>query len=107
MSQEFRRISPADVNTELQKVIEERLLAVLQTRQPGHCMRVGDLDTEVMLEIAANLCRQVGAAAQVHVLSRENRNGGFAPDHQQQACGIAQSSGRWRAASAAAGFCSQ
>jgi len=75
MSQDFRRVTPADVNAELQRIIEERLQAVLATRQPGHCMRVGDLDTAVMLEVARNLRQTVGTAAQVHVLAREVRNG--------------------------------
>jgi len=69
MSQEFRRVTSADVNAELQHVIEERLLAVLAEREPGHCMRVGDLDTAVMLAVARNLRQSVAAAAQVHVLS--------------------------------------
>lgn len=74
MSQDFRLITVADVNAELQRVIEERLLSVLAARHPGHCMRVGDLDTSVMLAIARDLRQKVGAAAQIHVLSREPRN---------------------------------
>lgn len=69
MSKDFRRVTPADVNAELEHIIEERLRAVLATREPGHCMRVGDLDTVVMLAVARNLRQSIGAAAQVHVLS--------------------------------------
>ena len=69
MSQDFRRVTNADVNAELQRIIVERLLAVIADRAPGHCMRVGDLDTVVMLAVARNLRQSVGAAAQVHVLS--------------------------------------
>ena len=75
MSQDFRQVKPEDVNAELQQVIQERLLALLQARQPGHCMRVGDLDTVVMLEVARKLREQVGSSAQVHVLAREVHNG--------------------------------
>ena len=74
MSQEFRRVTSADVNAELQRIIEERLLAVITQRDCGHCMRVGDLDTVVMLAVARSLRQTVGASAQVHVLSREVRN---------------------------------
>lgn len=74
MSQEFRRVTSADVNAELQRIIEERLLAVITQRDRGHCMRVGDLDTVVMLAVARSLRQTVGASAQVHVLSREVRN---------------------------------
>ncbi len=59
MSQDFRRVTSADVNAELQRIIEERLLAELATRQPGHCMRVGDLDTSVMLAVARALRQAV------------------------------------------------
>jgi len=75
MSQDFRQVKPDDVNAELQLVLQEQLLALLQTRQPGHCMRVGDLDTTVMLEVARKLREHVGASAQVHVLAREVTNG--------------------------------
>ena len=49
MSQDFRQVKPDDVNAELQLVLQEQLLVLLQTRQPGHCMRVGDLDTAVIV----------------------------------------------------------
>ena len=75
MSQDFHRVDTADVNAELQKLVEERLLAVLATRQPGHCMRVGDLDAGVMLAVARNLKQKVGASAQVHVLARASEAG--------------------------------
>ncbi|MEO6034762.1 MAG: ATP-binding protein [Verrucomicrobiota bacterium] len=74
MSQDFRRATTGDVNAELQRVIEEQLQAVLAERQPGHCMRVGDLDTAVMMEVARSLRLKVGQGAQVHVLSRDPRN---------------------------------
>jgi len=75
MSQDFRRATGADVNAELQHIIEERLKAVLAMRQPGHCMRVGDLDAAVMLEVARRLRQTVGNAAQVHMLAREVPDG--------------------------------
>lgn len=74
MSQEFRRVTAEDVNEHLRLVVEERLQEVIAGRHPGHCMRVGDLDTAVMLEVARKLRATVGAAAQIHVLSREARN---------------------------------
>ena len=75
MSQEFRRVTSEDVNEQLRLVVEERLREIIAERQPGHCMRVGDLDTAVMLEVARNLRSTLGGAAQIHVLSRESRNG--------------------------------
>jgi hypothetical protein len=69
MSQDFRRVTGNEVNAELQRILEEQLLAILAERQPGHCMRVGDLDASVMLAVARNLRQAVGTAAQIHVLS--------------------------------------
>ena len=71
MSQEFRRISSADLNDHLRVVVEERLHDIIVTRQPGHCMRVGDLDSALMMSVGRNLATALGASAQVHVLSRD------------------------------------
>jgi len=74
MSQEFRRVTADDVNEQLRLVVEERLREIIAGRHPGHCMRVGDLDTIVMLEVARKLRAGLGTTAQIHVLSRESRN---------------------------------
>ena len=60
MSQEFRRVTIEDVNEQLRIVVEERLREIIGGRHPGHCMRVGDLDTALMLEIAQNLRSVIG-----------------------------------------------
>jgi len=75
MSQDFHRVTSADVNLELQSLIEQRLFDILAERQAGHCMRVGDLDADVMLEVARSLKLRVGASAQIHVLARDPRPG--------------------------------
>lgn len=74
MSQNFRPATTADINIELQGIIGEELRAVLASRQPGHCMRVGDLDTGIMLEVARNLRQAMDTTAQVYVLSRDASN---------------------------------
>src|ERR1017187_799222 len=74
MSQEFRRITPEDVNDHLRVVIEEQLSEIILARQPGHCMRVGDLDSSVMLDVGRKLSGTFGLAAQIHVLSRQPKN---------------------------------
>src|SRR5262245_28664295 len=74
MSLEFRQVTAEDLNEQLRLVVEERLREVLTGRRPGHCMRVGDLDSEVMLQAARNLRAALGAKAQIHVLAREPRN---------------------------------
>ncbi len=74
MSQEFRRVTPQDVNESLLLVIYEQLHAVLLARQPGHCMRVGDLDTALMMDVGRKLGEAIGVAGQVHVLSDQTRS---------------------------------
>ena len=72
MSQEYRRVTSEDLNEELRLVVEDHLRGVLSARQPGHCMRVGDLDTSVMIAVAKSLRENMSNAAQIHVLSRES-----------------------------------
>ena len=60
MSQEFRRVSSEDVNEQLRLVVEEQLHKILVARQPGHCMKVGDLDTTLMLDVARKLRETLG-----------------------------------------------
>jgi len=74
MSQEFKRVTRADLDEELRQVLDERLREVLAERQPGHCMKVTDLDAEVMEAVARSVRGAAGAAAQVHVLSSEARS---------------------------------
>lgn len=69
MSQDFRRITDDDVNEQLRIIVEDSLRDLLSKRQLGHCMRVGDLDRAVMLTVARNLRNELGASAQIHVLS--------------------------------------
>lgn len=74
MSQEFRRVTTEEVNDQLRLVIEERLREVIAAHQPGHCMRVWDLDPAVMLEAARNLRAEFGSRAQVYVLAHEAKS---------------------------------
>jgi DNA phosphorothioation-dependent restriction protein DptH len=74
MSQEFLRVSSEHVNEHLRLVVEEQLHGILVARQPGHCMRVGDLDTALMLDVARKLSETLGMAAQIHVLSNQSRS---------------------------------
>ena len=74
MSQEFRRVTNDDLNEQLRVVVEERLMEVITDRQPGHCMKVSDLDKGVMESVARSMRETLGTAAQVHVLSGDTRN---------------------------------
>src|SRR2546427_296558 len=68
MSVGLRELHPHELNAELERVLMPRLATMLRTRGPGHCMRVSDLDLEVMVRLCQQLRAQV-PGVQVYVLS--------------------------------------
>jgi DNA phosphorothioation-dependent restriction protein DptH len=72
MSVGLRELHPHELNAELERVLMPRLATMLRTRGPGHCMRVSDLDLEVMVRLCQQLRAQV-PGAQVYVLSDGRR----------------------------------
>jgi hypothetical protein len=68
MSVGLRELRAHELNAELERVLMPRLAAMLRTRGPGHCMRVSDLDVEVMVHLCQQLRSQV-PGAQVYILS--------------------------------------
>jgi DNA phosphorothioation-dependent restriction protein DptH len=51
----LRELRAHELNVELERVLVPRLAALLRAREPGHCMRVSDLDLEIMV----HLCEQL------------------------------------------------
>ena len=72
MSVGLRELHAHELNAELERVLLPRLATMLRTRGPGHCMRVSDLDLEVMVHLCQQLRAQV-PGAQVYVLSDGHR----------------------------------
>jgi hypothetical protein len=70
MSQGFRQITREDLNGALEEVLFAELADVLHLRQPGHCMKVTDLDLELMVSLSRKL-QQAVPASMVHILARE------------------------------------
>ena len=68
MESTFRRISQDDFDQHLQPVLEELIAERLARRQPGHCMKVGNLSNRLMERLAEGLSARFGDEAQVHVL---------------------------------------
>jgi len=75
MSNGFRALPSVDLTCAVEQLLLPRLAAVLRERGAGHCMRVPDLDRELMLSLAKGLRREV-PDAQVYVLA----NGSTQPD---------------------------
>lgn len=55
MSQRFQDLSQAQLTNELEDVAVPLLVEQLRTRAAGHCMRVNDLDSELMIRLCARL----------------------------------------------------
>ena len=68
MSDVFRAIRARDVADSIEEVLLPRLTEALRHRVPGHCMRVSDLDPDLMAALARAL-RSQATQANVHVLT--------------------------------------
>lgn len=70
MSQGLRELTSQDLNAALESVLLPRLAKLLSAREHGHCMRVTDLDRELMVRLAGGL-RAMVPATNVVVLADE------------------------------------
>lgn len=77
MTKGLRELQSADVAVELEKAILPVLASELAARTDGHCMRVSDLDTELMIRLCEGLRSKVQAATVV-ILS-DTRTVGIPP----------------------------
>lgn len=68
MSQGLREVHPADIAAELEQLLIGRFKTLLLEHGPGHCMRVTDLDVDLMRRLCARL-RQEVTNSQVFVLT--------------------------------------
>lgn len=70
MSQGLRELTSQELNAALELVLLPRLAEVLAARELGHCMRVTDLDRDLMVRLAGGLRARV-PSANVVVLADE------------------------------------
>src|SRR5688572_10593224 len=73
MSVDLKVMSPDDLNTALQEVLLPRLKALMSSREPGHCMRVPDLDVGLIEQLAREIRRDI-LDIPVYILSRNDSN---------------------------------
>lgn len=78
MSQGLRELTSQELNAALESVLLPRLSKLLAARDLGHCMRVTDLDRELMIRLAGGL-RVAVRSANVVVLADDNLRA-LAPD---------------------------
>jgi DNA phosphorothioation-dependent restriction protein DptH len=67
MSQGLRTVQPHDLAAELEQELFPRLAELLRSRGRGHCMRLTDLDSDLMVRLCGRLRAEV-AEAQVVIL---------------------------------------
>jgi DNA phosphorothioation-dependent restriction protein DptH len=63
----FHQLRDEDVTQALTQLLVPRLQLIITSRAPGHCMRVADLDPDLMVNVARGLHAAV-PDAQVHIL---------------------------------------
>jgi len=68
MSTGLRELLDEDLEAALEQLLTPRLAELIHERQPGHCMRVSDLDTSLAVRLCRRLRSVVGDGAQVYVL---------------------------------------
>ena len=71
MSQGLRELTSQELNAALESVLLPKLSHLLAARELGHCMRVTDLDRELMIRLAGGL-RAAVPSANVVVLADES-----------------------------------
>ena len=73
MSQGLRELTSQEMNAALESVLLPRLADVLAARGLGHCMRVTDLDRDLMIRLAGGLRARVPSANVVVLADEELR----------------------------------
>lgn len=71
MSQGLRELTNQELNAALESILLPRLTKILAARDLGHCMRVTDLDRELMIRLAGGL-RAAVPSSNVVVLADDN-----------------------------------
>ena len=70
MTQGLRTLQPHELSAALEELLLPRLIALLRTREPGHCMRVGDLDLDLMKRLCVRLQAELAATEATVVILR-------------------------------------
>lgn len=68
MTRGLRELEPQDLSAELERALLPRLTELLRSRKPGHCMRVADLDADLMVRLCGRLRAEV-PGSEVVILS--------------------------------------
>ena len=71
MSRGLKEVHRSDVAAEIEKHLSGRFRQVLNSRGPGHCMRVADLDDELMKRLCSRLRGELPGAL-IYVLGDQS-----------------------------------
>ena len=73
MSQGFQELQDDELTQALESLLLPRLRDILASRSKGHCMRVADLDSHLMMVLTRSLRREV-PEAQIFILNGNGQN---------------------------------
>lgn len=65
MTQGLRELTTQEMNTALEGILLPKLAQLLNTREAGHCMRITDLDRDLMVRLCGSVRSQVASATVV------------------------------------------
>ncbi|MEU9198430.1 methylation-associated defense system ATP-binding protein MAD8, partial [Streptomyces hundungensis] len=68
MSTGLRELLDSELDEALERVLAPRLSTLLQSRAPGHCARITELDVPLAVRLSRRIRTSVSNDAQVHVL---------------------------------------
>lgn len=74
MSNEFTKISVNNLNAAVTSLLCPRIEAILNDRGPGHCMRITDLDAELM-ELVCRTLRRTRPDGNIFILGSHDQEG--------------------------------
>lgn len=72
MNQGIRELQPHDLSAALEQILLPRLVGLLRQRAPGHCMRLSDLDPDLMTLLCGRLRAEV-PNAEIVILGNEGQ----------------------------------
>ena len=80
MSQGIRPLQPHEMAAELEACLLPRLVTLIEARQPGHCMRVGDLGLELITRLCGRLNADLPSGSVIAVILRNGVTLAAPPD---------------------------
>lgn len=73
MTQGLRELQRHDITSEFERILVPRLIEILRSAEAGHCMRVGDLELDIMIRLCGRLKAEVPSVEIAILADERNR----------------------------------